>query len=416
MNRDEALQFLDDPKRYGSDTDPALLRASLKRLGSPESGCTMIHLAGTNGKGSTGAYLCSLLEASGETAGHFTSPHVLDFLERIRIGGENCDPETFARAAAFVKERLQDMDRFEELRAFSLQLFTALVAFRNAGVRFAVIEAGIGGRDDATNVLIPRVSVLTPVGLDHIPRLGTSLEEIARHKAGIMKPGVPVFSARQEPVVETIFTAAARVCGARLTYLPKTAVELVSSDPSGVRFRWDHTHLLHTRMGGAYQAENAGLAILVAEHLIGPLPEDTLRQGILSARMPGRRQLVCDDPPVVVDGAHNRHAIAALCREKKTDRHRIGIIGMMQDKETEEVVGLWKNCFDTLYLVPVEDERSWDPLRVSEQYLSDHPDCHVFSSLEEALAEGLRHKDALLLIAGSLYLAGEALNYFRTTA
>lgn len=409
----QALQFLDDPKRYGSDTDPSLLRAALKRLGSPESGFTVVHLAGTNGKGSTGAYLCSLLGAHGERAGHFTSPHVSDFLERIRIDGENCDPDLFTAAASFVQTSLEGMDGYEQLRAFSLQLFCALVAFRTAGVRFAVIEAGIGGRDDATNILIPRVSVLTPIGMDHMQRLGSSVTEIARHKAGIIKPGVPVFSAVQTVDASRVIEQTAHVNSAPLHFLNRESISVERSDPFGVEFLWDGTLLLQTSMGGRYQAENAALAILVARHLIPDLSAGELKEGIRHASMPGRRQLVSESPRIVVDGAHNQHAIEAFCEENRNMTGTTGIIGMMDDKEAQEVLGLWRSCFDTLYLVPVADERSWDPVRVKNCFFSDDPHTRAFDSLQDALAAEKASGTETVYIMGSLYLAGEALALFQ---
>ncbi len=414
MNKQEALEFLDDPRRYGSDTDPALLRAALQRLGSPESGFTIIHLAGTNGKGSTGAYLSSVLRSFGESTGHFTSPHVTDFLERIRINGENCDPTVFARAAEFVRDTLQEMDRFEAIRAFSLQLFTALIAFRNAGVRFAIIEAGIGGRDDATNVLLPRVSVITPIGLDHMSRLGSTVEEIAMHKAGIIKPGVPVFSAPQTAGVDQVIAEAARVNNAPLIRLDPSQLRIERSDPFGVTFLWEDHLKLHTSMGGRYQADNAGLALLVARHLIPDLSDEVLLEGIERAEMPGRRQLVARDPLIVVDGAHNRHAIEAFCTEDAEKPHDVGIIGMMEDKETEEVLRIWRRCFHTLFFVPVEDDRSWNPEKMKRLHYQEDAKVQACASLEEAIQRAKLLKPGSIYIMGSLYLAGEALHYFQS--
>jgi dihydrofolate synthase/folylpolyglutamate synthase len=412
LNKEQALQFLDDPRRYGADTDPVLLRAALKRLRSPETGYPVIHLAGTNGKGSTGAYLCRILSEHGEPAGHFTSPHVLDFLERIRINNRNIDPDLFCDAARFVKESLQDMPGFKDLRAFSLQMFTALVAFRNAGVRFAVIESGIGGRDDATNVLIPRVSVITPIGMDHMARLGNTVEEIAAHKAGIIKPGVPVFSAPQTPAAGRIITEAARVNNAPLHFLPESQIRIIRSDPGETAFIWENRLSLKTRMGGVYQAENAGLAIMVARHLVPDIAEEDLQEAVYETSMPGRRQVVAEDPVIVVDGAHNPHAIQAFCKERTKQSKETGIIGMMEDKETEAVLSLWRNCFHTLYLVPVQDTRSWHPVRVKSDYFLEDDHVVAFASLKEAVQKAKQSDTDAVYIMGSLYLAGEALTLF----
>lgn len=304
------------------------------------------------------------------------------------------------------------MPGFKDLRAFSLQMFTALVAFRNAGVRFAVIESGIGGRDDATNVLIPRVSVITPIGMDHMARLGNTVEEIAAHKAGIIKPGVPVFSAPQTPAAGRIITEAARVNNAPLHFLPESQIRIIRSDPGETAFIWENRLSLKTRMGGVYQAENAGLAIMVARHLVPDIAEEDLQEAVYETSMPGRRQVVAEDPVIVVDGAHNPHAIQAFCKERTKQSKETGIIGMMEDKETEAVLSLWRNCFHTLYLVPVQDTRSWHPVRVKSDYFLEDDHVVAFASLKEAVQKAKQYDTDAVYIMGSLYLAGEALTLF----
>lgn len=414
MNFEEALAFLDDPKRYGSDTDPSLILEGLEKLGNPQNTFRIIHIAGTNGKGSTGTFIASILKQHGESVGHFTSPHVLDFTERIRIDGHNCERDRFARTADTVQVAIGSMPDGENVRAFTLQLYAALVAFREAGVDFAVVEAGIGGTGDATNILMPILSVITPIGLDHMPRLGRNLVEIAENKAGIIKEGVPVVSAPQvESVTEVLQLAASRK-KAPIRLIDPAEIEMIEHSPLGNRFIWKTKETeLSTRMAGSYQAENAVLATTAVLEILPEISLFDIQEGIEKAFIPGRRQWVRKDPYVIIDGAHNRHAIEAFAKEERAIDGTVGIIGMMEDKQSQEILDYWRESFERLYLVPVDDPRSWDTAFVKREMYARDDGVRNFDSLQEAvesavLVPGVRE----LYIMGSLYLAGEALAYF----
>ena len=235
------------------------------------------------------------------------------------------------------------------------------------------------------------------------------MEEIAAHKAGIIKPGVPVFSAPQTPAAADHYNGPCEQCTA--AFLPESQIRIIRSDP-GDGLIWENRLSLKTRMGGVYQAENAGLAIMVARHLVPDIAEEDLQEAVYETSMPGRRQVVAEDPVIVVDGAHNPHAIQAFCKERTKQSKETGIIGMMEDKETEAVLSLWRNCFHTLYLVPVQDTRSWHPVRVKSDYFLEDDHVVAFASLKEAVQKAKQYDTDAVYIMGSLYLAGEALTLF----
>lgn len=412
MTFEEALAFLDDPKRYGSDTDPELIKEGLRAIGNPEESFRIIHLAGTNGKGSTGTFISRILLENGCRVGHFTSPHVVTFTERIRIDGKNCSEALFTEAAYELREAVNHLGRGEEIRAFTLQMYAALLSFQKAGVTHAVIEAGIGGSSDATNVLQSDVCVITPIGLDHMPRLGKNLAEIATDKAGIMKPNIPAVSALQKPEVREILRTTAQSKQSPIKFVQPKEISLSCSTPKGTAFIWKG-NTYQTNLAGNYQTENAVLAILAVKEIFPDLSDDVVQRGLSKANLPGRRQLVRENPDIIVDGAHNQHAIEAFAKEVREKENTVGIIGMMVDKMNAEILVLWRSCFEELFIVPVDDVRSWLPETVKNMYFSNDSAVRTYSSLEEAIHSAVTLKKlSRLYIMGSFYLAGEALSYF----
>lgn len=411
---EEALAFLDDPVRYGSDTDPELIKKGLAALGNPQDSFPILHIAGTNGKGSTGSFIASILKESGAKVGHYTSPHVIDFTERIRIQGANCPRELFCESAALVQSALNRIDRSDEIRAFTLQMYAALVAFREADVDYAIIEAGIGGEGDATNVLTPSLSILTPIGIDHVPRLGRNIVEIAQNKSGIIKSRIPALSAEQAAEVQDVLCQKAEEVGSRLQFVSPETYHVLSVTPGGSEFIWEERQLkLRTRLGGAYQPSNAILAIMASQFLCPQISDEAIVRGVQKASIPGRRQLVAEHPAVIIDGAHNRHAIETFAAERRKIENTVGIVGMMADKGDSTLLQLWRKSFAHLFLVPVDDVRSWQPDDVCAVYFPDDVNVRTFPTLSEALEVAYKIPSIdEIYIMGSLYLAGEALRHF----
>lgn len=405
-----ALSFLDDWKRYGTDPDIQKIREALDDLGHPERSFPLIHIAGTNGKGSTGTFLASILHEAGYTVGHFSSPHVQDFRERMRINGNNPSENSFITAANTLKEKMPFLRNHESLKAFTLQMFASFLLFQQEKVDVAIIEVGIGGRTDPTNVISPSVTMITPIDFDHTARLGNTLSEIAWQKAGIIKKEVPVvIGVQQKEAMDVLLNEASELDAPVFTIDDKT--KLLDESGGSISFFYIPTQtVFKTTMGGVYQKDNAACALIAAKLFAGEIDEKTLQKGIENASIPARLQRIQDHPAIIVDGAHNVHGIRAFVQSRKQVEGSIGIIGMMADKLTDEVLSLWRKAFEKVFFVPVYDERSWDPQKIKEDYFPMDPSVFAFDSWQEALQHAKESNPEEIYVMGSFYLAGDVLN------
>jgi dihydrofolate synthase/folylpolyglutamate synthase len=376
--------------RLGLDT----MRAACTRAGHPERSFEAAHVAGTNGKGSTCAMLESIARAAGKKTGLYTSPHLCRFAERIRIDGEPISDDELAD----VLERALALG--PDLSFFETATLAAFLAFRDHQVDLAVIEVGIGGRLDATNVLPPpRVSAITRVALDHVDRLGDTLEEIAREKAGIAKPGVPIVLGPMAPEVRAAALDVALANGA----LPI----VMGDDPDAVT-----RDAIELGLRGGYQHDNARMASRIAREL--GIPETARREGLARTRWPGRfERIEVESGPLrgswILDGAHNpdgaRALVLALADELPGSAPSAIVFGALADKA-------WGEMLDVLASVPCP--RVYAPPRgraaTDPALLAAHARGHVAASLPDALAQarGLVQDASPVVICGSLYLVGEA--------
>lgn len=331
----------DDPTRFQLGRVVALLAL----LGHPEERFGTLHVVGTKGKGSTAVMLAGALQAAGWQVGLYTSPHLHTFRERIRINGRYITGEALGAMADIVRPLVErehaEHPELGRLTTFEVTTALALAHFARQGVDYAVLEAGLGGRLDATNVVRPLVTVLSPIGLDHTRYLGDSVAAIAREKAAVIKPGGVVVSAAQQPEAQAVIEELAGAAGARLSVV-------------GRDWRWAHTgegqaivvrgpereyHGITVPLLGAHQLENAALAVaaLDALRLRGVLvPEAAIRGGIAAVRWPGRLEVLAERPLLVVDGAHNpdstrrlREALAAVFGRRRL----ILVLGSSVDKD-----------------------------------------------------------------------------------
>jgi dihydrofolate synthase/folylpolyglutamate synthase len=326
MSYDAALEYLHGllvgPRPSG---DPAVRVRRMRRLMDAlglESLPPIVLVAGTKGKGSTCTMLAAILQAGGHRVGLYTKPHVSDYRERIRLNAEPIEAGLLADHVRAVAPAVDSVTDETDGRPtfFEVSLAVALAAFRGESVGAAVVEAGVGGRFDASNALDPALSVITPVSVDHTDALGATLEEIAWHKAGIMRPGRPAVLAPQVPAVGRVVDREARAIGARVVRADEHA-EWTAGDPSpdghtfALRTRLNDYGRLTLTMRGAHQTSNAATATLAAETLAGGaawLTPKVVASGLGSAVLPGRFELVPGTPPVVLDVAHNPAAMQAL--------------------------------------------------------------------------------------------------------
>jgi dihydrofolate synthase/folylpolyglutamate synthase len=417
------------------------MRELLRRLGNPDRGLHVVHVAGTKGKGSTSAMVASVLQAAGYRIGLFTSPHLERVEERMAVAGLACSPVEFVELFQRVRPAIDAMDAEAAATGpsaigptyFEITTAMALAHFAGRQVDLAVLEAGLGGRLDSTNVCIPAVSVITSISLDHTQQLGNTLEAIAREKAGIVKPGVPVVSGVAQPGPRDVIREVCRDRGARLvewgrefsaTYRPPRHLEADPENASvsatvDLRYRddqiaWDYPNV---RLGllGAHQATNAAVALAALAQLQRGgwnVSEAALREGLDSLRWPARVELVARRPAVVIDAAHNVASMEALVKtldESFSPRRRILIFATTQEKDVAGMLAILLPAFDEVLLTRYEDNPRAVPVEALAALTagaSSKPHV-VCPTPREAWdrARDLAEPDDLICITGSFFIA-----------
>ena len=318
MTFDEALAWLQASESTGIKLGLENTNRLLAACGNPERGMRFLHVAGTNGKGSTCAMLDSILRRSGFRAGLYTSPHLVDFRERIRVDGAMISREDLAEGLSRLRDAVRGWDHAPTF--FEISTVLALDHFTRAGCDIVVLETGMGGRLDSTNAVKPLVSTITPIDMDHMQWLGDTLEKIAAEKAGIIKPGVPVVSAPQQPAAAEVLRKTAAARGSEIHFV---------SDPC----------TLPLSLSGPHQKWNAALAVETLRASGLAISETAISEGLLATEWPARFQRVGDR--FIVDGAHNAHSATALVqtwREVFADRKPTVVFGALADKDYPEIL------------------------------------------------------------------------------
>jgi len=405
----------------------------LETAGRPDRAFSSVLVAGTNGKGSTAAHLDSILRAAGLRTGLYTSPHLLRFHERIRVQGREIDDDTLET----LLERW--WPRFD---AQSPSFFEATTAigfdhFASSGLDVAVVEVGLGGRLDATNILVPRVSVITTISSDHAEILGATLRRIATEKAGIVKPRTPQTTMPPGFVVcgvrgveaRSAIDTAARERGATVRRLgtdARYATRGLSLD--GTEFQLETSSFsgrLHTKLLGKHQARNAALAALAAETwLHGRTPGEigsAIERGIAATRWPARAELVLRDPPVLVDVAHNVECAGALAETVGSlfaGRPIAFVVALSRDKAHVEFLRRLGSVAARFYLTEFEGERATSASSLLEAAPTKHITCEAVPSIPEALDRALswaRESRGVVVVAGSFFLLARALPHLEVS-
>ena len=415
--------------------EPARRLAEL--AGAPQLSYPVILIAGTNGKTSTSRAIESLLRAHGLRTGLFTSPHLVSFTERFEIDGEPVGGQQLADAWDELQLPLQVVDAELEAAGQSpITFFEALAVlaftlFADAPVEVGVIEVGMGGEWDATNIADAEVAVFTPIDLDHTTILGSDLAAIARTKAGIIKPGSTVVSAMQRPEALGELIEEAENEGAKLLVAGRDFELIEDRLAVGGRqidVRGQHGHVydpVHVPLFGRHQAENVALAIAAVEAFLGgerPVPEEVLDEGLRHLTSPGRLQLIGTDPTVYVDAAHNPHGAEALARAvtESFDFSEIAlVIGALAEKDAAGLIDTLIPIASAVYLTPVDSPRGVPPEELSEigAAMFGQVPVEVATSLPEGLevarSWAARGEGRAVLVAGSVLLAGEAIAHSR---
>ncbi len=393
------------------------MRAALAELGNPHRRYRALHVGGTNGKGSVASTWASVLRLQGARAGLYTSPHLCSFRERVMIDGEPVP----ARRLLDVAARLRPLARELGMSFFEAATLLALVVFAEDEVDAACIEVGLGGRLDATNVIEPEVTAVTNVALDHQDHLGHSLEEIAREKAGIIKPGVPVVTAEGRPAALRVLEGRAARAGAPFHRIqPWRDIQGLRLGRRGTRFsvRTAGGDLLDLRtpLPGAHQATNAALAVRALELLPTPPSAEAVRAGVAAVRWPGRGQVHrVGDLNYIFDVAHNGAAVGALARvlaDLAPPRPLAVLAGILGDKDWSRMLPPLVDLADVVvFTIPASapPERSWDPRAVASEVGGGVP-IQVVDEVGDAVrrAAGLA-RGGTVVVTGSCHTVGDAL-------
>jgi dihydrofolate synthase/folylpolyglutamate synthase len=410
MNYPESVRFLyalgNEIKtaKFGLDR----IRTVLGALGDPQRACRFVHVAGTNGKGSTSAMIEAALRDAGERTGLYTSPHLVEPTERIRIAGTPVTAGEFAAAFDTVHRISEELllSGAIDLHPTYFETVTAMafLLFRDLGAARVVLEVGLGGRLDATNVVDPELCVITPIDFDHEQFLGSTIEAIAAEKAGILKPGVRAVFARQRPEAETVLTATVERLGCRYQRAVDAAVSDVRVDAGGSRFRIGAREVA-CPLAGEHQVDNAITAAVALDVLGAPL------DGIAKTVWPGRLERVARDPEIILDGAHNpagARALASYIRRFYTGRRVWIVYGSMRDKAVEEITGTLFPLASEIVVTAPHFARALRPEAVRGMW----PGCNVRAAgtLDGALELVRAEADPadVIFITGSLFVVGEA--------
>jgi dihydrofolate synthase/folylpolyglutamate synthase len=423
MTYSQAIDFLFGIRLHGQKLELATMRELLRRMGNPQDAMRFVHIAGTNGKGSVAAMSHAILTRAGIRTGLYTSPHLVSFRERFQVNGQPIGERDAARLVEWIRPLLDETATYPDCRQptfFEVVTALALQYFREQSVDVVVWETGMGGRLDATNVVTPLVSIITNVGLDHMQYLGDTIADIAREKAGIIKPGCPVVTAARDPDALGVIRDRCRRLGCSLAEIGTTitarqldeslhgqTVELTGTD---------HAYgPLHVSLVGQHQLDNVAATVAALEAAKLGLPAGAIRQGLAEARWPGRFQVVPSDPPVILDGAHNPPAAAALatCLRRHVEGRNIALIlGVLADKEYRQVCEQIAPLARSIACVRVHNDRACAPDVLAACCRAIHPAAVVTTheTIQSAYASARRHRPDVIVVTGSLYLVGDAMN------
>lgn len=390
----------------------------MERFGNPHKEFKSVHIAGTNGKGSTAAFIASVLKEGGYKTGLYTSPHLEKFNERVRISGTMIADEEVDFLSSEIKGAAKDLPA-GELTYFEFTTALAFIYFARKKVDIAIIETGLGGRLDATNIVRPLLSIITPVALDHSDYLGSEISGVAAEKGGIIKEGVPLVMGRQEVEVERVLRQIALHNNSDAFSLGSDFDCLLSGD-GHFNIKGINKDLkgLQVSLYGNYQAENAAVALVALELLSSydfNVDENTLKKGIKETFWPGRFEIFSDNPAVILDGAHNPAGAARLAealREKFGGDKGVLVAGFMDDKDYCGILSALLPLASHIVLTKPDQQRAYDPEKALPvvKELAGKSTVQVIPSMKDAITQGimLAKDKRFIIITGSLYGVGEA--------
>lgn len=421
MTYEKAIAYLETLNSFGINLGLSRIQKMLELMGHPEKKYKTIHVTGTNGKGSVTATLTSVLVASGIKTGMYTSPHLSSYTERIAINGSRISEEKFASAIFYAKNIIEKMlaEGYEHPTQFEVITAAAFYLFACEDVEYAVIEVGLGGLLDSTNVIVPQVAIITNVSLEHTDKCGNTVKKIANHKAGIIKSGVPVVTAAQGDALAVIWEKAGEL---------KAPLYLVGRDFSAqfIRFTAEGQEMnISTKergllgnfivpLLGKHQLENCSIAVMAALILAKNnkrISLASIAKGLATVKWPARFEIVSKNPVIIIDGAHNPAGVSVLRNtldELYADKPITFVLGILRDKNIEEMIKILIRPSDQVIVVRPNSDRAANPDEIAQKITARH--IETASSITQGISRAKSIGQEIICVAGSLYLAGIARN------
>lgn len=420
MNYTEARVYLDEVSKYGSVLGLENMRELLGRLGNPQDDLKFIHISGTNGKGSVLAYLSTILSGGGYHTGRYISPTLFSYRERIQVDEQKIEKESLAHHVTAIAKAIEEMkaENAGNPTAFEVETALAFLYFKEKDCDIVVLETGLGGALDATNIIKTTVmEVIAPISMDHMEFLGDTLEKIAMQKAGIIKPHTAVVSASQEPDAKKVLDHVCKENQCSIYMVDPAQITDVLYDVEEQQFSYKNWKNVKITLAGSYQILNAALALEGVEELrrLGyHLTDEQVRQGLYRAVWRGRFTLLSKNPAVIIDGAHNPGAAKEL--KHSLDLYFKGkdlyyIFGVFQDKDYQEVIRLTAPLAKHIITVQTPgNPRALPANELKEAVQAVNPSVEAAQSIQEAVKKSLqlaKNEDAIIIF-GSLSFLGEA--------
>lgn len=434
MDYRQALNYIENTGKFGSRLGLENVSRLLDILGNPHGELRIIHVAGTNGKGSTCSFINNMLIYQGYNVGLYTSPYLEEFNERIKINNVNISDDDLAQSVSSVKAAIDQMidEGCDHPTEFEIITACAFLYFRDRDVDFAVIEVGLGGRLDATNVCTPILSAITSISMDHTEYLGDTLARIAFEKGGIIKANRPVVLYQQSDEVESVISSICRERNSELFITENDKIEYISEEMSFQSVNLEVMGQLYSGveigLTGRHQAKNLAVALSVLRLLemssyISQVDIEALYRSIRETKWPGRMEVIKSEPLTIIDGAHNPDG-AAILRES-VDRYLKGqrinlVFGMLKDKDIFSVARLLAGVADRIIITEPESPRAASAAEVHDIILEslsgeDIPDIKEIPDIEEAVrhAQSMAGDGEAVIYAGSLYMIGRVRSLLR---
>ena len=419
MTYTEALKFIESTEKFGIKPGLDAIERLLLKLGDPQNDLKVIHIAGTNGKGSTASYIKSILKHEGYRVGFYTSPSLYALEERIQINDGLIDQDNFAKVVNEVKNAVDLLvqEGYDPNTEFEIFTAMALLYFKQQAVDFVVLEVGLGGRLDATNVIeAPLVSVITPIALDHVNILGDTLAKVAFEKGGIIKNDVPLVIHPQMQEASEVLERLADEKSADLIVAPVDLLEVKGVTLEGTKFELG-AQSFEISMIGKHQAQNAVVALtaietLRREHKI-KVNQTSIREGLVATKWPCRLEVIASTPKIILDGAHNPHGAKALASALESilpsGYKPTVVLGMLADKDVDDVLEIMKPYLGRVVVTEPKNDRRMPANELAEKLnahgIQTQVELDVKTALESAIA--LTESSDLLLAFGSFYLVGQ---------